>query len=63
MSQIPHREPGQPDDLTPDDPVLPGNPPADDPRPDPGRPTDNPDVIDPTPPAPDPRAPGTIDLA
>lgn len=65
MSQPPHREPGVPEDISPDDPALPGILPADDPRPvpDPGRPATNPDTVDPTPPAPDPRAPGTIDLA
>ncbi len=66
MSQSPHREPGSPDVLPADDPALPGSPSSDDPRPGPRpdpRPADNPDTVDPVPPAPDPRAPGTIDLA
>ncbi len=63
MTQINHRPPGAPDDVPPDDPPLPGNPRPDDPRPDTNRPSNVPDDAGVTPPAPDPRAPGTIDLA
>ena len=63
MTQINRRPPGAPDDAPPDDPPLPGNPRPDDPRPDTNRPPHAPDDAGVTPPAPDPRAPGTIDLA
>ncbi|WP_447918752.1 hypothetical protein [Achromobacter aegrifaciens] len=63
MFQSMHREPGGGDEPTPDDPAFPHNPPPDDPPLDPTRPRNDPDGIDPTPPPPNPRAPGTIDLA
>jgi len=63
MSVIQHRPPGAPDDVPADDPPLPGNPPPDDPRPDPRHLPGDPGGPDVTPPAPNPRAPGTIDLA
>ncbi|MGS1106430.1 hypothetical protein ACVCNH_09285 [Achromobacter anxifer] len=62
MSQSMHREPGGGDQPAPDDPAFPNNPPPDDPPQDPTRPRIDPDVIDPVQP-PNPRAPGTIDLA
>jgi len=63
MSQSMHREPGGGDKPEPDDPAFPNNPPPDDPPLDPNRPRNDPDVIDPVQPPPNPRAPGTIDLA
>ncbi|CAB3743006.1 hypothetical protein LMG3458_06038 [Achromobacter deleyi] len=63
MTQLNHRPPGAPQDVPPDDPPLPGNPQPDDPRPGPNHAPDDPGEPDVTPPAPDPRAPGTIDLA
>lgn len=59
-----HRPPGTPDDVPPDDPPLPGHPARpDDPRPNPNHAPDDPGEPDVVPPPPDPRAPGTIDLA
>ena len=63
MFQFMNRGPGGGDEPAPDDPAFPNNPPADDPSLDPKRPRNDPDVIDPVPPPPNPRAPGTIDLA
>ena len=63
MSQSMHREPGGGDEPVPDDPAFPNNPPPDDPPLDPNRPRNDPVVIDPVQPPPNPRAPGTIDLA
>ncbi|CCH04132.1 hypothetical protein NH44784_001441 [Achromobacter xylosoxidans NH44784-1996] len=42
---------------------MPGDPSPEDPRPDPNHAPDDPGAPGITPPAPDPRAPGTIDLA
>ncbi|MCH4583954.1 hypothetical protein L7A40_30515 [Achromobacter xylosoxidans] len=63
MSPSLHRPPGAPDDVPPDDPPLPGDRSPEDPRPDPNHAPDDPGAPGITPPAPDPRAPGTIDLA
>lgn len=63
MSHASHRPPGAPDEVPADDPPLPGYPPPDDPPARPNPAPDDPASPDVTPPAPDPRAPGTIDLA